>query len=160
MLREAIVAAGPESLSLVLEPLQSVGSWRLQLDFQGWLANLYSAEDVIAWVGTDSNRARLVASLTDLPDGPPSDVVGFLLTQFGDDDQVTAALYGNYIAGSWWGNESARINGQIEHLDGWIRDRNQPAGVKAWARKVIADLARRRTAVLEEEAEEDLGNGD
>jgi hypothetical protein len=60
----------------------------------------------------------------------------------------------DFVSGTWWGNESDRLNEQIRQLDGWVASRDEPAGVKTWARKVIENLKRRRDVVLEEEAEE------
>jgi hypothetical protein len=153
LIQEAITAAGTRSLDSVLKFVQS-GSWRLQMDFRGWLANVYSPADVIAWVGQNVERARLVASLTGVADGGPSEVVRFLLDKFGTDDEVSSALYGDFVSGTWWGNESDRLTQQIEQLDSWVADRREPAGVKAWATKVIQSLKKRRDVVLEQEAEE------
>lgn len=153
LLEEAITSAGNRGLDSVLQFVRS-GSWRLQMAFRGWLANVYSPADVIAWIGQDVERARLAASLTGVADGGPSELVRFLLVEFGSDDDVSSALYGPFVSGSWWGNESDRLAQQIEQLDGWVADRSEPAGVKAWATKVIQGLERRRNAVLEREAEE------
>ncbi len=113
------------------------------------------AGDLIGWVGQSLDRARLVASLVGIGDGPPSEVVQFLLTNFGTDDQVSSSLYGDFVTGSWWGNESVHLNGQIAQLETWVGDPSQSAGVKRWAREVTANLKRRREVVLLEEAEED-----
>jgi hypothetical protein len=153
LIQETIGAAGTRSLDNVLQ-LAQTGSWRLQMDLRGWLANLYSAADVVAWVGEDVQRARLVASLTGVADGQPSEVVRYLLGKFGSDDEVSSSLYGDFVSGTWWGNESDRLNEQINQLEGWVASRSEPAGVKNWARSVIESLKRRRAVVLEEEAEE------
>jgi hypothetical protein len=153
LVQEAITAAGTRSLDNVLQLVQT-GSWRLQMDFRGWLTDLYSATDVVAWVGEDDERARLVASLTGVADGPPSEVVRFLLDKFGSDDKVSSSLYGDFVSGTWWGNESDRLTKQINQLESWIASRSEPAGVKTWASRVIESLKRRRDVVLEEEAEE------
>ncbi|MFI5898472.1 hypothetical protein ACIA5D_51250 [Actinoplanes sp. NPDC051513] len=153
LIQEAVTTAGTRSLDSVLRLVQT-GSWRLQMDFRGWLANVYSAHDVIAWIGTDVERARLVASLTGVADGEPSKVVRFLLDKFGTDDKVSSSLYGDLVSGTWWGNESDRLNKQIAQLDKWIANKNEPAGVKSWARTVIGYLKKRLEVVLVEEAEE------
>lgn len=152
LFRDVIGAAGARSLDTVLRLVKS-GSWRLRMDFRGWLATLYEASDVVAWVGQDLERARLVASLTGAKGDKPSDVVRFLLDSFGSDDEVASSLYGDFISGSWTGNESDRLNRQIAQLEGWVTSRTEPAGVKKWAAMVIDSMKRRRTAVLEEEAE-------
>lgn len=152
LIQEAITAAGTPSLDSVLQIVQT-GSWRLQMDFRGWLANVYSASDVIAWVGGDIDRARLVASLTGVTDGQPSEVVRFLLDKYGTDDEVSSSLYGDFVSGTWWGKESDRLTQQITQLESWVADRSEPVGVKAWATKVIQSLKRRRDVALVEEAE-------
>lgn len=154
LLQETIAAAGPGSLGKVLSMVES-GSWRLQMDFRGWLTNVYTAADLIDWVGNDVDRARLVASMSGIGKGAPSEVVRFLLTSFGPDDKVSSALYGSFITGSWWGNESVRLNGQIAQLSAWVNDRALSAGVKTWARNVIDGLKKRLEVVLLQEAEED-----
>ena len=153
LFQEVIAAAGAGSLDRVLGLAQK-GSWRLQMDFRGWLANVYDVNDVVAWIGEDVQRARLVASMTGVSDGPPSELVRYLLSTFGADDEVASSLYGDFVSGSWVGNESERINKQIAQLDSWVASRTEPAGVKNWAKTVIDSLERRRTAVLEQEAEE------
>ena len=50
LLQETIVAAGPSSLAVVLGMVEA-GSWRLQMDFRGWLTSVYGAADLIDWVG-------------------------------------------------------------------------------------------------------------
>lgn len=154
LLQDAIAAAGPDSLDLVLGKIEG-GSWRLQMDFRGWLTEAYSADDLIAWVGQDVERARLVGSMAGIGDGGPSGVVQYLLTHFGSDDELSSALHGTFISGMWWGNESARLNGQIAQMQGWIGDRALSSGVKAWARTVIGYLKNRLEVVLVHEAEDD-----
>jgi hypothetical protein len=154
LLQETIAAAGPSSLGNVLSMVEA-GSWRLQMDFRGWLTNVYAAADLVDWIGNDVNRARLVASMSGIGEGAPSEVVRFLLTNFGSDDRVSSALYGGFISGSWWGNESVRLNGQIAQLSAWVTDRTLSAGVKAWARNVIDGLKKRLEVVVLQEAEED-----
>ena len=151
-LREVIGAAGPESLVGLLQLIQG-GSWRLQMDFRGWLTSVYESATLIEWIGSDLERARVIASLTGVNDGPPSEIVKFLLTEFGDDDQVTSPLYGDFISGSWWGNESDRLNGQIAQMTSWLNDRALAEGVKSWVREVIARLKRRLEVALVQEAE-------
>jgi hypothetical protein len=152
LFRELVSAAGAKNLDRVLQPLLS-GSWRLQMDFRGWLADVYDSNDVIAWVGQDLQRARVVASLTAVQRDTPSDLVRFLLDSFGSDDEIASSLYGDFISGSWTGNESDRLNGQIAQLEAWVTSRTEPEGVKRWAAKVIESMKRRRDGVLEEEAE-------
>lgn len=153
LVQDAIMAAGTRSLDTVFQLVQA-GSWRLRMDFRGWLANAYSPADVVAWIGQDVERARLVASLTGVAGGPPSELVRFLLDKFGMDDRVSSSLYGEFVSGTWRGNESDRLTQQIDQLEHWVADRSEPTGVKVWARKVAENLKKRREIALEEEAEE------
>lgn len=152
LFQEVIAGAGGRSLDSVLRMVQS-GSWRLHMDFRGWLASLYDAYDVAAWVGQDVERARLVASLTGVEGDEPSDLVRFLLDSFGSDEQVASSLHSDFISGSRTGKESDRLNRQIAQLEGWIASRTEPAGVRKWATMVVDSIKRRRMAVLEEDAE-------
>ncbi|WP_445258532.1 hypothetical protein [Nocardioides aurantiacus] len=152
LLQTAIEEAGPTSLTQTFGMVQS-GSWRAQMEFRGWLTDLYPARDVLAWIGEDVNRARVVASMTGIGTGKPSGLLQSLLELFGSDDRVTASLYGNLVSGSWTGKESSRISRQIEQLDSWLSDDQLGPAVKAWARKVRRDLRRSREMALEREAE-------
>ncbi|MDO8733238.1 MAG: hypothetical protein Q7L55_11835 [Actinomycetota bacterium] len=152
LIRDAISASGVTSLGKVMGLLQT-GSWRLRMDLRGWLADSYPADEVASWIGSDVLRARLVASLTRIAEGPPSDLVTFLLGSFGADDEVTASLYGEFASGSWWGPESDRLSKQIGQLEAWLVEGADP-GVQTWARKVIEALKARRLAVLEREDED------
>jgi hypothetical protein len=153
LFQEVAAAAGARSLDSVLGFVQS-GSWRLHMDFRGWLADVYSADDIAAWVGEDVARARVVAPLVSVDGDQPSDVVRFLLDKFGSDDEVGSSLYGDFISGGWTGNESDRLSRLIAKLEGWVASRTEPPGVKKWATMVIENMKRRRATVLEEEAEQ------
>jgi hypothetical protein len=109
-----------------------------------------------SWVGADEGRARLLARITDVGEGPPRPVVRYLLEHFGEDEKVAGYLANGFVSGSYWGNESDRISRQIEQLQEWIQSPDEPEGVKRWARQMIEGLTRRREAALEQEAEEEL----
>lgn len=153
LLQDAARAAGADSLDRVLALVQT-GSWRLQVELRGWLADLYLPTEIAAWIGEDLQRARLVASLSTVAEeGPPSEIVRYLLDQFGSDNEVASALYGNFLSGIWWGNESERLKRQIEQLDSWLRNRDQSSKFRTWIRDVIASLTERLDIVLLREAE-------
>jgi hypothetical protein len=152
LIQDTIAAAGVGSLDQVLGLVQA-GSWRLQMDFRGWLADSYPAEDVVAWVSRDIGRARLVASLTQVAGEHPSTVVRYLLDEFGSDEEVSSSLYGDFTSGAWWGKESERLDGQISQLEGWAATPGELPGVRSWAVALIEPLMRRRASVLEAEAE-------
>lgn len=129
------------------------GSWRVELRVRGWLLRGLDAEVIERWVGDDLARARVVASITPVAGDEPSPIVRFLLGNFGTDEDLGSSLYSTFISGSWMGNESDRLTGQIEQLNGWRQNTNEPEGVRAWARKMVEILDRQRLAALEREAE-------
>lgn len=152
LLRSAMAAVGAPSIGQIID-LVEAGSWQLQMNLRGWFDRAYQAKDLIASVADDVRHARTLASLIGVGTGPPSEIVQFLLTNFGKDDQVTSSLYGEFVSGSWTGPESNRLRGQLNQLDEWISDPALSAGVKAWARMVSSALQRRLEVVLVEEAE-------
>jgi hypothetical protein len=151
LLRDALTVAGPGRMDEVLSLIQT-GSWRVQMDLRGWLADVYPSEAVMAWVGDDVERAGLVAGLTSVGGGAPSGLVRALLDRFGSDDGVAGALYVDFVTGSWVGSESSRLTSQIDQLSAWT-DPAEPEGVRRWARRVIDGLKERRSQALELEAE-------
>jgi hypothetical protein len=130
------------------------GSWRIQMEIQGWLIKVIPAEILEAWVCDDIERARLIASIAPVGEDEPTEVARFLLGKFGSDRKVASSMYAQFISGFWTGSESGRIAEQIQQLNGWRQRRNEPAGVREWARNTIQHLEARRREVLEREAEE------
>lgn len=129
-------------------------SWRVQMEVRGWLVEALPSETVTAWVGTDLERARLVASIASPGGDEPTPVARFLLTEFGTDDQIRSSLWGQFISGFWWGPESEHIAGQIGQLRGWRQRSSEPLAVREWAREMITYLDEQRQRALEREAEE------
>ncbi len=130
------------------------GSWLLQMELRGWFLHNVPAAVVDEWVGDDLDRARIAASIAPVGGAEPSRYARFLLDRFGEDEQVRSSLYGSLVAGFWTGNESDRISRQIEQLTMWRASPDEPAGVRAWAREVVASLEKSRQQALQREAEE------
>lgn len=154
LLREVLVATGPDGLSQVLDELSQRGSWGLSFAVRGWLADLYETAVITGWIADSVDRARLIASVAGVGEGSPSDTIRYLLDHFGDDEQVSSSLYGDFVSGFWMGNESDRLAGKIDQLTAWVNSSDESAAVKRWARRVIALLKQRRQEALEREAEE------
>jgi hypothetical protein len=117
-----------------------------------WLLDVFPGEIVTHWEGDDANRARLVASIASIGTEAPTDVVRFLLDQFGGDRRVASSLSSTFISGFWSGNETDRLARKIEQLNSWRRS-EEPLGVRNWAAEMIDHLERDRQAALEREAE-------
>lgn len=158
-----------EELKLAQEAAQHVGmpawdqvtsklgddGWRLQMDFRDWFAEAMPSDEVVAWISNDVARGRIAATLVGIGNGAPSVVVRHLLEHFGDDPTVSDWLVSDFVTGSWMGNESDRLVRQIEQLQFWVDEVNEPEGVKRWARKLITNLKKSREAALRREAEGD-----
>ncbi len=121
---------------------------------RGWLAAAVDTDVARTWVGEDAARARALASAAPVGGAELADVVRFLLTDFGDDDEVASALVGEFISGTWWGPESDRLERQIEEVDGWIHHPGVPEEVVRWARRLKDHLNGRLRVVEQREAEE------
>jgi len=155
LLKAAFSASGSEGWDLVTGMVQA-GSWRLQMDSRGWLVEQFPAIMVTAWIGSDLERAKLVASVASAGADEPTPVARYLLDHFGNESQVAGSLEGEFWSGLWTGNESARLAGQITQLQRWVDSPTEPEGVKRWAREMIQSLEQQRERALREEAEEDF----
>lgn len=131
------------------------GDWRIMMDLRGWLLVAIPANVLVEWIGTETERARLVASVAPTGGDEPTAIARFLLDKFGDDDKVAASLSGDFISGSWAGNESDRLTSQIEQLNRWRNREEEPRGVRHWAGRMVEHLERQRREALEREAERD-----
>jgi hypothetical protein len=146
----------PEEVWAELAARLTQQSWRLQMEARGWLLNELPSAIIEEWVGTSIERARIVASIASPGGDEPTAIARFLLSAFGEDEEVKASLYGQFVSGFWWGPESEHTAGQIEQLTKWRRRSTEPLGVRAWAREVIQHLEERRSVVLRREAEGDF----
>jgi hypothetical protein len=131
------------------------GSWRIRTEIRGWLIDHFAPSLATQWIGTNPDRARLIASIANPGSDEPTPIARYLLEHFGDDTQVAGPLAGMLIRGSWTGNESDRLLGQITQLRRWTESPSEPAGVKQWAREIIRNFERMRNDALQREAEED-----
>jgi hypothetical protein len=153
LLREACRRSGAAGWDLVMSML-TAGSWRIHMDIRGWLVDQFPADDVVAWIGADVERAKLVAAIVGTGGEAPNPVTRYLLEHFGEDGRVASSVARDFISGSWIGNESDRAASQIAQLRRWLESPSEPVGVKRWARQMIASLEHQRLAALEREAEE------
>ena len=80
-------------------------------------------------------------------------MAAFLIEEFGEDEQISSYLVGQFVSGMWSGNESDRIANQIAQAQGWISEPGQSAAVRAWAKDLLSYLEDRRQAVLQHEEE-------
>ncbi len=132
------------------------GSWRLQMQLQGWFLESVPPAIVVAWIGDEVERARAAASITRVGEGEPTAVTRHLLEKFHEDADVRSALYGALVAGMWTGPESDRIKRQLDQLESWRRSASEPHGVRAWAREVSDALQENLRSALLREAEQEF----
>lgn len=133
--------------------LEHPEQWRLPMQLRGWIQFDVPVEVFKSWIGSSVDRARIVASITDVGAAAPTDLAAFLLETF-DDDQVRSSLRATFVSGSWVGSWSDRITGQIEQLTGWMADRaNNGPGVRGWAKDMVDALRLERDAAIEREEE-------
>lgn len=153
LLQEAVGRAGDEAWFELMDRLES-GEWRLSFTSQEWLGAAASVSTAQQWVGESVERARVLANVTKPGGVTLAPVARFLLETFGDDDRVQSYLVGQFISGMWTGNESERIAAQIAEVQGWIAEVGQDPAVKAWGRKLVANLQGRLEGVVQEEEEQ------
>lgn len=152
LLQDTVRAGGEPVWASFMERLER-GQWRLSFSVREWLGEAVPVEAAKQWVGTNVERARVLANVTTPGGHQLSPTARFLIEEFGQDERVPSHLVGQFISGMWTGNESERISSQISEVQAWIAEPGQSAEVKSWARKLAANLEARRTAVLQEEEE-------
>ena len=155
LLETAFSKSGAEGWVLVTNMLEA-GSWRIQMDVRGWLIEQFPANIVTGWIGTDVERAKLIASVAAAGGNEPTPVARYLLDHFGNESKVTGSLGSEFWSGFWTGNESDRLSGQIAQLQHWIESPTEAEGVKRWARDMTASLREQRDRALRQEAEGDF----
>jgi hypothetical protein len=155
VLRSAIQEGGRETWEVVMNAVQA-GNWKLTMSVDGWLGGLLDLDTVSDWIGVDRERARAVASVSTVgEDAEMHELARYLLSAFPKDRRIESSLYGDFVSGSWMGNESSRIMEQIALIEGWERAHSELAGVRHWCAGVLDSLRSRLSAALREEAEED-----
>jgi hypothetical protein len=150
---QALKTAGEPAWLDVMKRIEG-GCWRFSFGMDVWLASAVDLRVVERWVGSSVGRARIVASVTPMEGNTLPPVAGFLLENFSQDDRVKSALVGQFVSGSWSGNESDRISRQITQVEGWVADHSLSRKAKQWIRALIASLEAWRVRALEREAEE------
>jgi hypothetical protein len=133
--------------------LESQEAWRLSMQLRGWVQFSVPIAVLQDWIGSDLDRGRIVAAITNPGGAEPTPLAIFLLDRFSNDDQISSSLAATFSSGSWVGPWSARITAQIEQLTAWQDDTELPMGVRRWAKKMVDALRVEREAVLEREAE-------
>lgn len=152
ILRDTVRVGGEEVWLSFMERLKK-GQWRLSFAVRDWLGEAVSIEAAKRWVGSDLENARLLANVTKPGGLQLSPTARFLIEEFGQDQQVSSHLVGQFISGGWTGNESDRISSQISEVQAWIDEPGQSNEVKAWAQKLMESLDRIRRSVIQEEEE-------
>jgi len=131
-----------QALALVLEEPEG---WRVGMIIEGWLLDSFDPGVIMDWVGSDHDRALLVANLTPVGRQTPGPLARELIVRFQDSDSVKARLAGQFHRGTFSGPLSSRLGGLIAEIEGW---RDEPDPVIEWSRAVIeglqADLAAAR----------------
>lgn len=147
LLRDTIEKTGPDGWRKTMERITP--SPRMQAVFNSWLADAVDLAVAKEWVGTDLARARILARVAETGGDKIRPAARFLLTDFGADDEVSAALGMTYLTGGYAG----RCQAQISQLTGWTSDPAEPPEVKIWAQTLIARLTAERGRALQNEAE-------
>jgi hypothetical protein len=154
LLREAVVAGGDATWGELMDRVATRQSFALGYSTRGWLAEAVNPDVARAWVSGSTDRARVLAATASVTGEALSDVVAFLVEDFGGDDQVVASLYSNFVSGLWSGDESARIQGQIDRVQKWAREPSASAAVNRWCRQLIEHLEANRSQAIQREQEE------
>ena len=155
ILRSALERRTPAVWQRISDRLEA-GSWRISMSVRPWLLAGIDPGPIEDWIGDNVERARIVAQIAPVGDDEPTPIARHLLENFGDDEEVGSSLYGALVSGSWVGNESDRIELQIDQLNAWRENAQELPGVRMWAGEVVQSLTDSRQAALEREAERDF----
>jgi hypothetical protein len=142
--------AGWTELALRLE---RPNSWRLPMQLRGWIQFSVPYANIDSWVGTDLDRARIVADMTSAGGEDPTELAVMLLDRFGDDEQIGSSLAAGFLSGSWTGPYSGRLAGQLAQMTGWRTRADLPLGVRKWAGRLVESLTAELARAREQEAE-------
>ncbi|GHH74887.1 hypothetical protein [Promicromonospora soli] len=153
LLQQAIAAAGPDAWAGIMGRIVD-GAWRVGFTARGWLAAAVDLDVAKLWVGEDADRARTLAWTAPVGGAELPEVVRYLLEKFGEDDEVAAALAGQFTSGFWTGPESDRVKSQIEQVKKWANRRGEASPVIEWTRRLLEHLNARLRTVEQREAEE------
>ena len=130
------------------------GSWRLVRYAENWqlLAGV-EPHLIETWVGSDADRARIVARVAPLGGDEPTSIARHLLAAFGDDDEVRSVFDIKLDCELQVGKRSAHIQCQIDRLNAWRNNTAEPPGVRDWARRATARLEMSKKRALRSEEE-------
>lgn len=127
-------------------------NFRLYLYLRGWYAELFDPELLLIWAVDNMPRGpRIIAELTPVENGPLLPLARELLIRFGEDNAIGSTLYGNFVSGSFWGQESNWLEEKRQVASQWTRDTHEV--VRLWAQQVTESLAARITQARDEEEE-------
>ncbi|WP_328990335.1 hypothetical protein OG394_29295 [Kribbella sp. NBC_01245] len=103
-----------------------------------WLGEATDVETAKLWVGHDVIKARSLAAVTDLRTefGP---VCRFLITQFGQDVDVSSLMGGSLVAGRWIEEESDELEAELEVLVQRVND-SDPIELRQWVEATVEHL--------------------
>lgn len=154
LLREALAASDDATWCSLMDRVAARRSFALGYSTRGWLAEVVEVDVARRWVGSDVERARVLAATASVAGSILSPAVAFLVENFGGDDQVRSSLYSNFVSGSWTGNESARIQGQIDRIRQWADDAASSPAIRRWCRQMVEHLEANQAQALQREQEE------
>ncbi len=155
LFKNAVELAGADAWRSIVDRIVVGGSFRLGFRTRGWLAGATTPQVAADWVGDSIDHARALASVASVGGAQLSPIVKFLINNFGQDDRVRSALVGDFVSGSWTGNESARIERQIQEVSGWMQDASATDAERQFCRRLFESLEDGLGHVRQEEQEED-----
>jgi hypothetical protein len=153
LLRETVTATGAEGWQAMMTATES-GSWQVRRAAGRWLGGTVDLGTVSEWVAASTERARLVASVTDPDGGDHIDPVArFLITTFGRDEQVPVLLRSALILKMSWNPGSGSFQQLIEQVTGWATADDQPDEVVAWTQAAVTWLRTQQTVAAQDDEE-------
>lgn len=149
LLKETVTAAGAEGWQAMMTEIES-GSWPVRRAAGRWLGGAVDVRTVSEWVAASTERARLVASVTDPDGGDHIDPIArLLISKFGSDEQVPVLLRSALALKMNWDPRSGRSQQLIDQVAGWGAADDQPDEVVAWTQGVAAWLRTQQFVAME-----------
>jgi len=140
LLKETVTAAGAEGWQAMMTEIES-GSWPVRRAAGRWLGGAVDVRTVSEWVAASTERARLVASVTDPDGGDHIDPIArLLISKFGSDEQVPVLLRSALALKMNRDPRSGRSQQLIDQVAGWGAADDQPDEVVAWTQGVATWL--------------------
>lgn len=114
-------------------------SYRLRLALEKWFVALVPSDVILDWAEKHLPDGPLyVAEISEVSGKPMDDLPKGLLMRFGKDERVQRSLYGQFISGSWLGEQSGWLKQKLELARAWSADPDRT--VSLWASNLVADL--------------------